>query len=1041
MMSEFVPGARIRLKDSPERLGVVGQETEGSGRRLRLQVILQDGTEDHFPASALEIVTSESNSPVACFKSNRYALASNLRSTITYHRLSGRLANLIYSLNTTNTDFYAHQFKPVLQFLDSPNNSILIADEVGLGKTIEAGLIWTELRARADSRRLLVLCPAMLRNKWQEELLQRFDVKADIVNANELLSKLEAAQGKPNQEFALIASMQGLRPPKDYEDLDNQRGSAKLARFLENTIHNNNLLLDLLIIDEAHYLRNEDTKTNKLGHLLREHATSLVLLSATPIQLGETDLFNLLQLLDESIFSDPYVFKMSMDITRPIVQLRDAVLKGNVSQKKFQEAVKEVMNNSFLSESKQLAAFLKDPPSNNDLKRLSIRSEIANRLDKVHPLSKLVTRTLKRDVQESRVVRSPVDFRAPLNEIEKSFYEQVTHEVRDYCQKNDLQAGFILTMPQRQMASSMPAACRAWQEKINTGYLSGVDEILQDTIDNTGDTAIVEPSNLGGLINKLVAIAQEVGDYERLKESDSKYKILAVSLKKYFLQHPGKKVVLFAFFRHTLVYLYERLTAEGFSSIILQGGSDKQKIINTFSSADGPQILLSTEVGSEGIDLQFSSVLINYDLPWNPMRIEQRIGRIDRLGQKAKKILIWNFMYSDTIDERIYDRLLDRLDVFKQALGNIEYILGDEIQKMTRALFRHQLTPTEERKQIEQSALALEVVRQKQAELETRAPDLVAHGDFIINKVRAAKELGRFIQSDDIFVYVTDYLLENYPGTRLIPSNDVAHTFVFELSIDLRIDLDCYIKKNNLHGQTYLLSERPKPIFFNNAHQGYNSDYERIHQEHLLVRFVTKALSSSEQLSKRYPVSAVQLVSDEFNAGTYMFLVYRWSFTGAETQERLVFLVVDLDTEVLMEDERAEKLINLAALKGSDWTAAGNQIDTEQIVNTFLDGKDLLQERFKSVEQAMLNENNDSVTLMIKLITERSKREIEKRKERINDALTSQIKNKIRLIPAVKGQIKKIKQQLEQRTIELEYKKKLEAANHFVTAGVINIRG
>ena len=130
-VSEFIPGVRVRLKDNPQRMGIVGQDTEGSGRRLRLQVILFDGTEDHFPPSALELVNQDSTSPTACFKSGRYALVNNLRSTITYNRLSGRLANLIYSLNTTNTDFYAHQFKPVLQFLDSPNNSILIADEVG----------------------------------------------------------------------------------------------------------------------------------------------------------------------------------------------------------------------------------------------------------------------------------------------------------------------------------------------------------------------------------------------------------------------------------------------------------------------------------------------------------------------------------------------------------------------------------------------------------------------------------------------------------------------------------------------------------------------------------------------------------------------------------------------------------------------------------------------------------------------------------------------------------------------------------------------
>src|SRR5690606_29825253 len=112
-------------------------------------------------------------------------------------------------------------------------NGILIADEVGLGKTIEAGLIWTELRARVEAKRLLVVCPAMLREKWQSELSERFGVEAEIVDAQGLLKQLQSIQERPHQQFALIASMQGLRPPKDWnnEKAPSQSAAAKLARF------------------------------------------------------------------------------------------------------------------------------------------------------------------------------------------------------------------------------------------------------------------------------------------------------------------------------------------------------------------------------------------------------------------------------------------------------------------------------------------------------------------------------------------------------------------------------------------------------------------------------------------------------------------------------------------------------------------------------------------------------------------------------------------------------------------------------------------
>ncbi|WP_308645764.1 DEAD/DEAH box helicase [Ottowia beijingensis] len=262
-----------------------------------------DGSEDFFLPGALEKVDRTPQGPYEMILHGRFGRVHDLRGAITYYRLSGKLANLIYSLNSTNTQFLAYQFKPVLQFLDSPSNGILIADEVGLGKTIEAGLIWTELRARQDARRLLVACPAMLCEKWRHELNERFGVRAEIVNAGELLARLEKAVRDPHEEFALIASLQGIRPPRDWDETDDapQSGAAKLARFLDDADFDD-APLDLVIIDEAHYLRNRETKTHRLGEFLRSAAQNMVMLSATPIQLHNRDLFNLLHLLDKESF-------------------------------------------------------------------------------------------------------------------------------------------------------------------------------------------------------------------------------------------------------------------------------------------------------------------------------------------------------------------------------------------------------------------------------------------------------------------------------------------------------------------------------------------------------------------------------------------------------------------------------------------------------------------------------------------------------------------------------------------------------------------
>lgn len=1037
---ELRANTRVRLIDNPVRVGRIGTEHLGTGRRRVLQVYFDDGTEDHYPPSALEEIrqTSSSNSPYAWFAENRFGQARQLRTAITHHRLSGKLANLIYSLNTTNTDFYPHQFKPVLQLLESPSNGILIADEVGLGKTIEAGLIWTELKARIDARRLLVICPAVLRTKWQEELLNRFGVRAEQVDAGQLLQRLEQVVSKPREEFALIASMQGLRPPKDYEELTNKRSAAKLARFLEQVEQGSEQLLHLLIIDEAHYLRNSVTSTNKLGALLRPHTEYLALLSATPLQTSESDLFNLLHLLDESAFPHEHSYYASMTVTRPVVQLRDAVLTGTVNKAEFLDKLKEALSNPFLEDSSQLQAMLASPPTKNDLKIPAMRAEIADRLDRIHPLSKAVTRTLKREVQENRVIRVPRDFRAKLSEIEKEFYQQVTHHVRDYCQKHDLLTGFILTTPQRQMASSMPAACRAWQEKINQGSISGFEEALFEL--SSEEVVEGDSSELGTLVEQLMLIAHSLGSYEQLKENDSKYQLLHENIRHYTKENPEGKIVLFSFFRQTLAYLKERLTEDGLNCIILQGGDNKDETLSTFKDTNGPQILLSSEVGSEGVDLQFSSLLINYDLPWNPMRIEQRIGRIDRLGQKADRILIWNLMYAETIDERIYDRLLMRLDIFKQALGNMEGIMGRIINKLTRELFSHQLTPAEELQRIEQNLQALEENKLRQQQLEKEAPNLVAHGEYITGKVRAARELGRYIGSEDLFAYVKDFIAEKYPATRLIPQDETEHLYQIEPDTNFIMDFGQFISSKELNGHTRLLNKSSLPLLFENRHQAPPAQHERVTQEHPLVRFVSYHSSQPDFVRQRAPVTAVEISANclfsKLSVGVYVFCVVRWSFSGAQTSERLIYAAKELSEDNLLLNDEAEQLVNQAALQGQDWFAASNLICSEQTADAYEECRSYLASRYADTKTAMENENNDRINLQIKLLEKRCIDDINKIKARIEYLRLS---NKEKTIPMEKGKIKKISERHSSQLKLLKARKNLKTESHPVISGVIKV--
>lgn len=152
------PGTRVRVKADPGRIGVVTRRKREHAGTTYLQVDFHNSIPQFVLLDQLEEVSDTFDDPIELLRNGKLGRSKDLRSNLNHIRLSGRLANLIYSMETTNTDFYAYQFKPVLNFLESPSNGLLVADEVGLGKTIEAGLIWTELRSRFDTRKLLVLC-------------------------------------------------------------------------------------------------------------------------------------------------------------------------------------------------------------------------------------------------------------------------------------------------------------------------------------------------------------------------------------------------------------------------------------------------------------------------------------------------------------------------------------------------------------------------------------------------------------------------------------------------------------------------------------------------------------------------------------------------------------------------------------------------------------------------------------------------------------------------------------------------------------------
>jgi superfamily II DNA or RNA helicase len=1034
-------GDKVRLIANPGRVGILGNETDGPPHRLRMLVHFLDGDEQFVLAGSLEKVESESLGAYDLMARGRYGRVSDLRGAITYYRLSGKLANLIYSLNTTNTQFLAYQFKPVLQFLDSPSSGILIADEVGLGKTIEAGLIWTELRARQDARRLLVVCPAMLREKWKMELANRFGVHAEIVDAQELHGKLEAARQRPQENFALIASVQGLRPPRGWNDKDepSNSGAAKLARFLDE-VELDEPLLDMVVIDEAHYLRNQETQTHRFGTLLRPVTQSMVMLSATPVQLHNRDLFNLLHLLDEDAFPYEHSFVQSLQANAPIVALRDRILNSTVTQAEFIESLDEALAARFFDDNAQLEFLRGNPPSDDTLASPLGRSEMADRLDRINPLTKAVTRTLKRDVQENRVERLPRVIKATMSDVERDFYEQVTQKVREYCEELEISEGFMLTIPQRQMASCMAAACQGWINKVKQGTS---DEMAETVFEIYGDDEPPpERANLGTLLRELVVIARAVGDYRSLYDNDTKYKSLVKNLSAYWSRYPGKKVVLFSFYRNTLHYLAKRLMSDGHDSVVVHGGMDKQAALERFELASGPNILLSSEVASEGVDLQFSSLVVNYDLPWNPAKIEQRIGRIDRIGQEESQILIWNLVYEDTVDDRVYERLLERLNTFRQTLGSMEAVLGEEIRELGYELLSHKLTPQQERDRIDRSSVTLANNSRQQEQLEAEATHLIAHGDYIQNKVKAAKELGRYIRGEDLMAYVKDFLDREYPGTRMLAANGNPMEVRLELSTEGRVHFNEFLQINRLGGKTGVTSTTAPALLFENMVGKPKLGVERVTQDHPLVRFVAERLKAAGAGPGYFPVSAVDMIANlttRQSSGIYVYFVMRWSVSGSRDIERLEYIVKAMESGALIEGDDAEYLVNTAALEGRDWLGAASQIDSQRAASLQDDCRAELEERFRDFTAAHKREDADRIKLMVRSL----EHHLDTKKRKSNDLIARYSESgdakRSRMIPAERGRLKKEMQRVEGRIAELRLKEDLKAYDSAVSGGVIRI--
>ena len=982
----------VVLKSNPSKIGTIHGMSQARKNRTFWPIKFTNSSIlQLIPEDQLELYqTIESYTLPDLIGMNKFSSANDVRQIITQTRINGNLSNIMYSMDVTNTDFYAYQFKPVCKIINSPCNSILIADEVGLGKTIEAGLIWTELKQRYDFKRLFIVCPKVLGEKWRIELKNKIGVKAEIVKASEAVKRINS-----DDEFALICSIQGM-------------ASEKIQTELEKYCDDNKELIDMLIIDEAHYLRNPETKAHKSARFLRSLSDYAVFLSATPIQNKNDDLFSLVNILDEEHFPFQEYFDKMLENNEQLVHLRKRLLSSHLDKNEIVSALKHIQVSDrfgIMRNSKQLESLIKKLENKQVIVGLKESQEIAYELDEINSIGYICNRTRKRDVHVDRADRDAIPEKIEMSVYEKELYDTVTEAIHEYAEDCITGAGpgfrlFLLCQPQRMLTSCLYSTLKSWKGKI--------DRIHTEDIENTEDEEL--PSSF------MQAIYDKISQFKHEKElfeNDTKFKKLLEKIYDMQITYPGEKIVLFSSFIPTLEYLHDRLMENNIHSILLTGKvKSKDEVLSNFQKDESIKILLASEVGSEGVDLQFCRLLINYDLPWNPMRVEQRIGRLDRIGQKFNKILIWNLFHDSTIDARIYEKLYKKFEICTSILGDFEEVLGKMFRQFSVDLLL--LTPEEQNKRIEQAERAIINKEIENERLENNAAELAAYGDYVLERIQA--EQGKKITSKDLASYVLSTVRKLYP-TLLSSKTHNENEYNLSFPVDFASDFAQFCERNGYGSRSRILQNYSNVTCSFNNKITASSNSEIINQTHPIINFLrdkTKDIDFST-----YPCAAIRINSE--NKGEYLICASFVFAKGVTRYAKIIYSGFDLTLNEPIPDNLAEDLILKAVSDGLDWMERGG-IDYNELKKLASDLLEKNEEKYDEEIQNISDKNFDRAELQKKTLENR----LEKERNKIHDLKEKLIKeHKEKMIPAHEGKYRKLEENLLLKLENIEKNKQL----------------
>jgi superfamily II DNA or RNA helicase len=887
----FSVGELVCLRSNTSEVFPVLEVLSGAQRRYRVFV---GGAKQVFYESQLQSAPQT--------EAQQFQPLPGFHAFLTASQLALPSSANLYSLNSGRVQFVPYQYRPVLKMIRADQPRLLIADEVGVGKTIESGLIIKELQARMELNSVLVLCPKPLvaEGKWMKEM-KRFDqtfthidgaLLKHCINETHLEGQWPEQYARAIIPFSLFSEDTVVGGEPQGRGKPRLRGLSDLdppPKF------------DLVIVDEAHHIRNSETWLHQGVRLFCEHAQAVVFLTATPVQLGSNDLYTLLNVLRPDLVIDPPSFERMGEpnryINAAIHQCREG--EGNwtdAAREQLEQAGQTEWGRLFLRESPDFQAIYDTlcEGSVDDAKRVSL----IRKLENLYTFSSLINRTRRRDIGNF-TVRKPETLEIPFTPAQQTLHDSLLNVISRILARThgDLNVRFLMTTISRQAASCIYGLA-PYLEQILNGKLESLE-----WLENDGDDADAPDENtLGQIRSDISAIIKQARE---LTPDDPKIEAFVGAVRQK-QERPNNKLLVFSSFRHTLAYLTQRAQKEGWRYGLIHGGvpdDERRELRRRFSlnreDEEAIDVLFSSEVGCEGLDFQFCDCLVNYDIPWNPMRIEQRIGRIDRYGQQSETVAVINLVTPGTIDATIYNRCLLRIGVFQHAIGGNEEILGEITREIRQIGERFDLSDAEKTAQLQQ--LADNEIRRIEEEtlLEERQAELfglhIPPRDWNqqVEEARSYWLSGESVQR----------CIESYLMRRL--QNEQAHILGEKPLKTLRLSQEA---RNVLLEDLRLLPKAQTPlaraweqwlrgtqptlaITFEQACAIDNPQAIQIDAGHPLLRQAVAYLRQDDVIH-----TAFQVRSSALPPGEYPFALYRWEKRGVKP---------DIEIVVVLEKETA----------------------------------------------------------------------------------------------------------------------------------------